>query len=119
MSVWREALTNDTWRVAARGRLDQGLTPELEQHLLDLLGAGHSRIIVDLSEVTYINSGGLRCLVTAWRKAKKVNGDLFLFGLNSRLQEIFSMIGFDKVFQIYPTLELAQAAAAKEGTEAT
>ena len=58
--------------------------------------------------VTYINSGGLRCLVSSWRKARQQSGDLILCGLSSRLHEIFAMVGFDKVFQITTTIEEAQ-----------
>jgi anti-sigma B factor antagonist len=72
------------------------------------LDSGHDRFIVDLSEATYINSGGLRCLVSAWRRTQAQGGDLVLCGLNARLEEIFSLVGFDRVFQIYATYEDAQ-----------
>lgn len=110
MSIWQEELSNDTWLVSVQGRLDQSQNPQLEEKLTDLLDDGHQRLIVDLTEATYINSGGLRCLVSAWRKARRQEGDLVLCGLNPRLQEIFSMVGFDKVFQIYPTCDLAEQA---------
>ncbi|HEX6384531.1 MAG TPA: STAS domain-containing protein [Anaerolineae bacterium] len=110
MSIWQEELSNDTWLVSVQGRLDQSQNPQLEEKLTDLLDDGHQRLIVDLTEATYINSGGLRCLVSAWRKARRQEGDLVLCGLNPRLQEIFSMVGFDKVFQIYSTCDLAEQA---------
>lgn len=110
MSIWQEELSNDTWLVSVQGRLDQSQNPQLEEKLTDLLDDGHQRLIVDLTEATYINSGGLRCLVSAWRKARRQEGDLVLCGLNPRLQEIFFMVGFDKVFQIYPTCDLAEQA---------
>jgi anti-sigma B factor antagonist len=93
---------SSVWLVSVGGRLDQNLTPELETTLTSLLDEGHNDFIVDLSETTYINSGGLRCLVSAWRRARANNGSVSLCGLNERLQEIFTMIGFDKVFQIHP-----------------
>ena len=61
-----------------------------------------------MTEATYINSGGLRCLVSAWRRTREQGGDLVLCGLNSRLEEIFSLVGFDRVFHIYATYEDAQ-----------
>lgn len=110
MSAWQEQLTQDIWLVGIRGRLDQSLSPQLEERLVDLLEQGNCKLVVDLSGVTYINSGGLRCLVSAWRKAQGQNGDVILFGLNTRLQEIFAMIGFDSVFKIHDSSDLAQAA---------
>lgn len=111
MSVWQQPLPENRWLVGVRGRLDHSQSPRLEEHLTKLLQDGHHHLIVDLTETTYINSGGLRCLVSAWRKARQEDGNLVLCGLNDRLQEIFTMVGFDKVFQIYPTRVDAQQAA--------
>ena len=110
MTIWQEEGTDGVWIVAVNGRLDQMLTPTLEQYLTSLLDEQHAQLIVDLSAVNYINSGGLRTLVTGWRKARQQNGNLVLCGLNGRLQEIFGMVGFDQLFQIYPTRQAAQNA---------
>jgi anti-anti-sigma factor len=98
-------MDNDILVVSCQGRLDQSLNPQVERFLSDLLDEGHQRFIIDLSEASYINSGGLRCLVTAWRQSRAQGGDLVLFGLNHRLEEIFSLVGFDRVFQTYPSLD--------------
>ena len=86
--------------LAVNGRFEQEQTPTIEAQLNDLLQTIPPWILVDLSDTSYINSGGLRCLVTAWRKARKQGGDVQLKGLNGRLQEIFEMVGFDNVFTI-------------------
>jgi anti-sigma B factor antagonist len=113
MNIWQRKLDEgeDLWLVGVRGRLDHGLTPSLEQKLNTLLAEGHHHLIVDLTEVEYINSGGLRCLVSAWRSARLQQGNVTLCGLNTRLSEIFGMVGFDKVFQIYPTCGEAAGAS--------
>ena len=108
MTVWQKKIQGNIWLVHIEGRLDHQLTPSLETHLHDLLQEDGVQLIVDLSKTNYINSGGMRILVTAWRKAHQQNGDLLLCGLNGRLQEIFSMIGFDKLFDIYANPESAQ-----------
>ncbi len=108
MTISCQQIKGDIWVVSTQGRLDQSLNPQLEHDLTDLLDNGHSCLIVDLSQSNYINSGGLRCLVTAWRKAREQEGDLVLCGLNGRLEEIFSLIGFDRVFTIQPTYEDAR-----------
>ncbi len=115
MSVWRQEVHDAAgiWLVGVRGRLDQNLNPQLESTLLQLLADGHYTLIVDLAETTYINSGGLRILVSAWRKAHQHQGNLVLCCLNTRLQEIFTMVGFDKVFKIYPLRDDALQATQK------
>lgn len=101
MNIWHEKISDGVRLVGINGRLDQNLTPALEAELLKLLDQGNHHLIVDLHAVNYINSGGLRCLVTAWRQAHQKGGDLKLCGLNERVAKIFAMVGFDKVFQIY------------------
>lgn len=110
MSVWQEKLPHsDTWLIGVNGRLDQGLNPKLEETLNELLDSGHYNLVVDLTHTSYINSGGLRCLVSAWRRAKSSQGSLALCGLNTRLQEIFAMVGFDKVFTIHEDCTTARS----------
>lgn len=110
MSVWQESTEYNIWIVGVRGRLAQDLTLQLEAMLLHLLAEGHYWLVVNLTETSYINSGGLRALVTAWRKARQHGGNLVIYGLNAHLQEVFEMVGFDKVFQIYPSREEALSA---------
>jgi anti-anti-sigma factor len=111
MSIWQEQLSQNIRLIGLQGRLDQTQTPQLETELNSLLDTEKSiRLIVDLTQVSYINSGGLRCLVGGWRRARQQDGNLVLCGLSERLQEIFAMVGFDKVFQIYDDVTQAQAA---------
>lgn len=107
MNIWQETVSDSVRLVGVNGRLDQNLTPTLEAELLDLLDQEIYHLVVDLSEVNYINSGGLRCLVTAWRQAHQHDGDLVLCGLNDRVVKVFSMVGFDKVFKIFADRESA------------
>jgi anti-sigma B factor antagonist len=107
MAISYQELQNKTWLVSVSGRLDQTQTPDLEAQLNALLDQGHDRIVIDLNDVNYINSGGLRCLVTAWRKANRSGGNVVLTGLRSRVYDVFSMVGFDKVFDVYPDHKLA------------
>lgn len=108
--IRQHALPGDLWLVTVDGRLDQNVTPALEDTFNELIDAGHTKLIVDLSGATYINSGGLRCLVAAWRRARQHGGDVYLCGLRSRVDEVFSMVGFDKVFKVYPSQAEATAA---------
>jgi anti-anti-sigma factor len=78
------------------------------------LDNGRYNLIIDLNNINYINSGGLRCLVSAWRRTKAQNGDIVLFGLNDRILEVFTMVGFDKIFHIVDTSLEAQAVFQQE-----
>jgi len=94
------------WRVAPQGRLDARTVSALESALESALSQG-PRLVVDLSDVPYISSGGLRALMTARRRARAQGGDLRLCGLNERVEEIFELIGFAALFPIFESLEEA------------
>ncbi len=96
--------------VSPRGRLDSRSAPLLEHTLNAQLESGHTWIVVDMHDVDYIASSGLKVLVAAWRRAREQQGDVILCGLQPRIVEIMEMVGFDMLFQLYPDLESALAA---------
>lgn len=95
---------------APQGRLDALTVPKFEEILRDHLSRGTPRVVVDLINVTYISSSGLRALLTARRLSKNQGGDVKLCQLSPRVYEIFEMVGFTQVFGIYDSVEAAQAA---------
>ncbi|MFN2116407.1 MAG: STAS domain-containing protein [Candidatus Promineifilaceae bacterium] len=103
MSIMQLQLIPCLWLIEVEGRLDQSQTPELEKILKQLQNDPQCSIIVDFSQATYINSGGLRCLLTSSRLAKSQGGDVVLCGLKARITEIFDMVGLNHVFTIYST----------------
>ena len=107
MNISDQQLTKDLWLVNVSGRLDQQETAIFEKYLNNLLIKGHNQLLIDLSEVTYVNSGGLRCLVTVWRQAQEQGGDVALCSLNERIAQLFAVVGFSKVFNIYPSQDSA------------
>ena len=74
---------------------------------MELINEGYIRLVIDMNEATYINSSGLRVLISVLRASNKQGGDVVLASLNQRLTDIFHMAGFDKVFSIWPTSDKA------------
>lgn len=107
MTIKQLQLAPGLWLVETEGRLDQSQTPEFEKILRQVLADQHHNIIVDFSQATYINSGGLRSLLTSCRLSRNQGGDIILCGLESRIAEIFNMVGLDQIFTIYETREEA------------
>jgi anti-anti-sigma factor len=92
------------------GRLDSHNSLTLEQALNAQIAKGAIWIFVDMSAVEYIASSGLKILVAAWRRAREAGGDVVLSGLQPRLIEIFEMVGFDMLFQVFADLDTALTA---------
>jgi serine/threonine-protein kinase RsbW len=106
-------LDNNAAVITPSGRLDSNGSPRLEKVLSAQLQQGVTWLLVDMTMVEYIASSGLKVLVAAWRRAREAGGDVVLAGMQPRLIEIFEMVGFDMLFQIYPDLSAALAARAR------
>jgi len=91
--------------LALAGRVDSIGAGELEGVLNELLGQGHHRLVLDLSGVEYINSAGLRTLASAVTGARQQGGDLRLVALTPLVARVFKLVGFDRFFDEYPTVE--------------
>ena len=115
MSVTVREISPTLWVVVPAGRMDHLLTPVLENTLARLLEQGARSIVVDMAAVPYINSGGLRALVTGWRRARAAGGNLLLAAMGPHVRDIFEMVGFQQVFATYDTVEAACAAVGKKG----
>ena len=113
MNVLQETLPGQVYRIAPQGRLDAVTVPALEAAIDEQLNARHFRLIIDLAEVGYMSSSGLRALLRARRQAQSGGGDVVLCAMNERVTEVFEMIGFNNLFRIFPTAAEAAAAWAK------
>ncbi|MCL6510222.1 MAG: STAS domain-containing protein [Anaerolineae bacterium] len=94
------------------GRLDATTVGQLERALTDAQLSGNRVIVIDLSDLTYVSSSGLRVLLTGRSNTRKRGGEVFLCSLRPPVREVFEMVGFTAVFTIFDTLEQAMEAAA-------
>ncbi len=113
MNILQEALSDQVYRIAPHGRMDAVTVPSFEAVIDEYLTAGHVRLVIDLAEVTYISSSGLRALLRARRQAQAGGGDVALCDMSERVTEVFDMIGFNNLFRIFPHATEAAVALAK------
>src|SRR5205823_9642738 len=91
------------------GRVDNTTSPAFQARLLDAIKSEPSGIVVDFSAVDYVSSAGLRALMTA-AKLKPKELRLAAIGLNSVVQEIFTISRFHHVVPVLNSLEEAAGA---------
>jgi anti-sigma B factor antagonist len=84
------------------GRVDSATAPDLEKALQDLLNSERKQIVLDLHEIDYMSSAGLRVLVAMQKATKKNGGALHLAQLSVRVKDVFELAGLTPVFDIYP-----------------
>ena len=82
------------------GRLDSQSAPIAEEQLTPLIGSDTPRLVIDLSQLEYISSAGLRVLLLVARKVQQAQGKMALFGLAPGVREVFSISGFDTIFTV-------------------
>ena len=91
------------------GRLDLLSAGEFKQRLADAVAGGHKRLIVDLGDVTFIDSSGLGALVGGLKTARVAGGDLRLARPGEQARLILELTTLDRVLRPYATVEEARA----------
>ncbi len=92
------------------GYLDNDTSPLFQTRLLDVVGPGDGRVLIDFSGVEYISSAGLRALMTASKKTKAAGGRIAVAALQPMVKEIFEISRFALVVPVYETSAEATAA---------
>lgn len=97
------------------GRLDAVTAPALKRRLKALVAQDHTRIVVDLSRVPFIDSSGLAALVSGLKAAREAGGTIQLVGLNDQARTVFTVTLLDRVFEFFPDVESAVDALKRGG----
>lgn len=94
--------------VTVAGRVDSSNANELDQTLSQLIEDKHFKLVLELTEVVYMSSAGLRGIVSALRSAKKKHGgDVRIAAPSERVSEVFSLAGLTPMFQMFDDVETA------------
>ncbi|MEO9137742.1 MAG: STAS domain-containing protein [Jatrophihabitans sp.] len=96
--------------VAVSGEVDVYSAPALKESLTDLLQSGVATVVVDLSDVAFLDSTGLGALVEARTATTEAGGTLPLVCDQERILKLFAITGLDGVFAIHPTVDAAVSA---------
>src|SRR5207253_3183637 len=90
-----------------KGEIDLHVSPSVTASLNAMIEKKPRRLVVDLSEVTYIDSAGLAALIEAMQKVEGYGGRFVLAGLQETVRSIFEISRLDQVFQIFPDVDAA------------
>lgn len=101
--------------VSIRGRMDAVTTPEIENELTSLVSGGEKRLVVDLQDLDYISSAGLRSLLATAKKLKTCEGSMVFANLRGHVTEVFRISGFYSLFTVCDSVGDALARLEKVG----
>lgn len=83
------------------GQIDSISAADLENDIMQMLDNGVKELLLDCSELDYINSAGLRVFLLAAKRLEPIGGQLAFCGLAENVRMIFETIGFDRILTLY------------------
>jgi anti-sigma B factor antagonist len=99
-SVNTAELGGNAFVVAAAGEADMYTAPALEQALEGVVGNGGTSVVLDLAEVSFIDSTVLVVLLRYRERFRELGGDLVVVSEDRRILRTFEITGLDRLFTI-------------------
>lgn len=87
-------------------RIDASVSTEFKGRMVDWINAGNKRIVLDLSNVDFIDSSGLGSIVSSLKTIGN-DGDLVICGIKETVMGLFRLTRMNRVFQIFTSQQEA------------
>ena len=88
------------------GEVDLANASDLRAHL-KAVARNDNNLIVDMSELRYIDSSGIRTLIEAHHTFKQTRRKMVLAAVTPSVQKIFSIVGMDRIMPVFVSIEAA------------
>ncbi len=85
------------------GYLDAHTAPTLESNFTDLIDNNKFKIVVNFKDLAYISSAGLGVFMAYIEKIRDNSGDIKLTNMNEKVYNIFDLLGFPLLYEIFST----------------
>lgn len=92
------------------GRVDSNTAPEFEGALREILDSGRKNVVLELSEVDFMSSAGLRGMVSVSKACKKSGGTLALATPSERVKDVLQLAGLTSLFVVFDDVTAAVGA---------
>lgn len=92
------------------GRVDAVTSPRISSEVRDHIAAGARYLLLNMSQVNFLSSSGLRALLLIRKELMTEGGELRLCSLQEQVYDVFVLTGFTQVFAIHATQDEAIAA---------
>lgn len=94
--------------VRVNGELDMETRPQLQDFLHDVVDSGARQVVLDMSEVPFVDSSGLGVLVDVLKLLRDKGGRLSLAAVQSTVRTVLAQSAVDQVLDLYDTVADAE-----------
>ena len=94
-------MTKNFATIQPKGILDSVNTNNLRRDILDTIDGEVKVILLDLQDITFMNSSGLGALVATLKAVKAKGGELALCSLSEQVRIIFELSRMERIFQVF------------------
>ena len=109
ISVFDDELEDKYLVIKLSGDVNIHYRIEMESFFQKKLRTNFKDVIIDMSEVKYIDSVGLAVLINVYKKVVAQRKRFYLVGLSDRVRKVFKMSGLEKILDIYETIDSLKA----------
>lgn len=100
LQVQVKSIDKDKWEIVLKGEADIYEMQILKEGVQQVLDAKAKEVIMDCSELTYVDSMCLGMFISLLKKQREYGGKVKLLSLQPNVQKIFTLTGLDKVFEL-------------------
>jgi len=93
--------------VSVKGKVDALTTSDFEKQLIHFVDQGDTSVIVDMGELVYITSAGLRSILTVAKKLEEKHGALLVAALKGVVKNVFEISGFTAIIPTFESVATA------------
>ncbi len=95
--------------IQCEGRLNMVAAPRLRALLEETVGAGQSRVVLDLERTAFVDSSGLGAMIAGLKTARQAGGDLRIAAAVDQVQTVLGLTNLDRVLRPYASVSEANS----------
>ena len=95
--------------IALEGQVNSSNAATVETEVLAVVNQGAKNVLLNMTELSYISSAGLRVVLVLAKRLKQAGGKLVIYGMQPHVREVFDISGFMAILNVVATRDDAVA----------
>ncbi len=98
----------DSLVIKVEGVVDSTTLEDFFRAIAGVFSGDTKNLLLDLSGMSFISSGGLSVISDVYKKAHALGGKVFIVGASEQVRELFGVVGFERIFPFYRDIHEAK-----------